>query len=198
MSEQINKNPPIQPGSVSFSGFHMLLAKSLKHQAKEYFAYYAKNRKNHGEMVEMMDSIEERRIVLILLTSSLIEAIVNLYLSLKLPAFQFLDLERRPLLHKLAEVPRQFLPAYDFPQAGDLYQSLETLVERRNWIVHMKPELERAGQRIHQGNFPRFGRSDHDVILGWLALPLKLVEHLSKYDASVEFRHLELSLHFGS
>lgn len=194
MKQNNNTIPTVAPRSMGFSGYHMLLGSTLNQHAKEYQKYYALSHKRHGDMVEMMDSIEERRIVLAILTASLLEAVANVYLALKLNPSQFAIFEMCSVIDKWVVIPSLILPNFSFPKGGDLHESLTTLIRRRNWIAHMKPQVECNGKRVHKGNCPKTSKSDHQLILGWLALPVRLIDNLAKYDTSAEFRHLEMSL----
>lgn len=175
-------NSETPTSSVDISAYHSILASALAQHEFEYLEFYAVNSKKHGAMIELLETLEERRMVLVLLASSLIEAVANVYLSLKLDTHEFEFLEMSSPLDKWTIVPGFFLPNYEFPKDGMLYQDLQSLFSRRNGITHMKPEVKRDGKRIHRGNHPPLSESEHKQMLRWLSLPGRLLDHLTKYD----------------
>jgi len=68
---------------------------------------------------------ERRRATALILAACCVEAVANLYLSLKTTADQFALLEWAKFLEKWTAVPSLFVPGYSFPKDGELYQDLK-------------------------------------------------------------------------
>jgi len=123
------------------------------------------------------------RMTIILLSCSLIEAYINFYLSLKTNSDQFSALERLQLLDKWLTVPSLFLPHYKIDKSTQLYNDLSGLVEHRNRLIHTKPLVIRDGKLIHKGYSPKRHNSEHELILHYISLPLRLLKHLAKFES---------------
>jgi hypothetical protein len=178
-----------------FTAYHATLASALARQMAAYADYYESHFKRWNDDVELIREIEERRIVLIFLTTAYLEAKINVYLSLKMEPAQFELLENARLLDKWVTVPTLFLPKYEFPTGTELFAELASLIKRRNGIVHMKPEVTEGKKRIHKGNHPK-AVAEHDIILKWVSLPTRLLQHLEKFDDSTEMHMLSVGAIF--
>jgi hypothetical protein len=176
--------------------YYSILAQALARQHLQYSEYYEANFRKHGKFVEAFEELEERKVSIILLCASLVEALANAYLSLKLETEQFNLLEMQNPVEKWVTAPTFFLPNYSLPKGGDLYQGLKTLFARRNGITHMKPEVRKNGKLVHKGNHPR-AEYEHDQIRLWYSLPSSLLQHLSKFDTSNELHMIACSLDHG-
>src|SRR5437868_725315 len=133
---------------IGFTCYHGFIVAALKASEAEYFRTYDRYRGDHNPpgapvpirvpnpvpdpQSEMVDAVEEAKIVLIFLATAYIESLVNLYLSLKLSQVDFLREEGKSLLKKWTVVLSSLLPSYDLQKTGSFYGDLKSLVERRN------------------------------------------------------------------
>jgi hypothetical protein len=182
---------------IGYTCYHSMLWHAVKCAETEYRRIYDYYRDRHGKtaaavpaanddpdlQAETCDAVETAKLALIVLLASYIEAVSNLYLSMKLDTAQFELVERSSLLDKWLTVPSFFLPGYQFPAGTSLHEDLVTLIKRRNGIVHPKPELSRDGKVIHRGNLPA-SEVEHGKVKKWLTLPKRLADHLHQYDHS--------------
>jgi len=127
-------------------------------------------------------SVDESRMVVILLSHNFIEALANFNLALQTNEEVFQLLESASVIEKWATIPRLFVPDYELPKGEQIYQDLKLLVTRRNAITHMKPEIVVDGLRMHKGNVPKGIRNEHKFVMNCVSLPLRLLKNLGKYD----------------
>lgn len=127
---------------------------------------------------------ERRRAVALILAACCVEAVANLYLSLKTTPDQFALLEWAKFLEKWTVVPSLFIPGYSFPKDGELYQDLKRLNSRRNSLVHLKEEVtgQTAGTVRHAGLHPDTASDEHVFVGRCRSLPDRLVSHLASFD----------------
>lgn len=95
---------------------------------------------------------------------------------MKCDAKRFDKLERKGLLEKWVDVPKEFNPNYSVPSA--IASDLDTLINRRKAIVHPKPYMSLDGDNRHAGNHPSIEVDENDFIGQYSLLPLRLLENL--------------------
>lgn len=166
---------------MGFSTYHEIIADELRAALRRYFEQWDEILdKPEAERPLHDATIEQYRISIIILCSVLAEYSINFYLSTKFDAKKFKDLEQKSLIKKWAEIPKQFLPAYELPPK--LKEDLSKLNERRIMIVHPKPAMSIDGDNRHQGNHPPVTLDENDFICRCASLPLRLVENLLQFD----------------
>lgn len=124
---------------------------------------------------------ERKRAVALVLAACCVEAVANLYLSLKTTPDQFALLESAKFLEKWTAVPSLFIPGYSFPKDGELYQDLKRLQSRRNALVHLKEEVV-LGKVQHAASHPDIASDEHVFVGRCRSLPDRLVSHLASFD----------------
>jgi hypothetical protein len=190
--------------SVTFSAYHEYVATTLAREMTAYFAHsermscYFKQRDIRGNppVYTHRDraETEERRLKVIVFCAIYVEALANLYLSLKLTTVQFAAIERVEIIEKWATIPSLFLPTYSIPRSKPLWRDLKTLVAQRNAIAHMKPRITARGEIVHEGNLPKKIQI-HSQIEHWDSLPSALVENLGVHDNSPEYMKFKVLSH---
>lgn len=133
-----------------------------------------------------MDLMEESRIVVILLLATYTEALINLYLSLKMGPEEFAKAEKMPLIKKWSSCPAQFNKDYSLSGDPGLEADLESLIQCRREVVHMTPEVTAGGETVHSGRRIVISPNNHELILKWAKVPLRLVNILTTFDRSGE------------
>ena len=185
----------------TFSAYHEYVATALAREMNAYFAHSAKMRccfeqrdvRRNPPVYKDADraETEERRLKVIVFCAIYVEALANLYLSLKLADEQFATIDRIEILEKWASLPSLFLPTYSIPRDKALWGDLKALVAQRNAIAHMKPRISARGEIVHEGNLPKKIRI-HSQIERWDRLPSSLVENLGAHDRSPEYQKLKV------
>jgi hypothetical protein len=182
--------------SESFSAYHGFVATALAREMNAYFSHskrmedYFADRDSRGNPPvyrnQDRSTTEELRLKVIILAATYVEALANLYLSIKLDAEQFAAVDRLELVAKWRSIPSLLLPGYSLPKGGAILGDLKKLVSQRNAVAHMKPRITKSGDVIQEGNLPKKIRI-HSQIERWDRLPDTLVENLGKYDGSPEY-----------
>jgi len=130
---------------------------------------------------------------IILLSSCVIEASINLYIALKIDEAGvhelFADIEKMDIIKKWTIVPRMFNKNYQFDKRGQRYQRLIHLIKNRNAFTHYKITMERSGKKVLTGSpHPRPGKTMQEetkILMEYCKLPIGLVKHLMDSDNSV-------------
>jgi hypothetical protein len=147
------------------------------------------------ELTLLYYTLERRRATALILAACCVEAVANLYLSLKTTAEQFALLEWAKFLEKWTVVPSLFVPGYSFPKDGELYQDLKRLNARRNSLVHLKEEVTtRGGAVLHAGLHPEAASDEHVFVGRCRSLPDKLLSHLASFDKTDAIGQVRLVL----
>jgi len=123
---------------------------------------------------------------IILLSSSVIEACINLYLAMVIDEIGeyelFNDIEKMDLLKKWVVLPRLFNQDYKFDKSGQLYEQLRMLKKKRDAFSHYKISLERGGKKVLKGSdHPHPGSTyteQANLLMEYTSLPRRLVKHL--------------------
>ena len=188
----------------TFSAYHEYVATTLAREMNGYFAHsarmfrYFEQRDVRGNPPVYTDpdraETEERRLKVIVFCAIYVEALANLYLSLKLTNEQFAAIDRVEILEKWASLPSLFLPSYSIPRDKALWGDLKTLVAQRNAIAHMKPRITARGEITHEGNLPKKIQI-HAQIERWDRLPSSLVDNLGAHDSSLEYQKFKVLSH---
>lgn len=171
----------------TFSLYHEYVATALAREMNAYLAHsekmsrYFQHRDVRGNppVYRKQDrtETEERRLKVVLFCAIYVEALANLYLSLKLTNEQFAAIERVEIAEKWASLPALLLPGYSIPRDNSLWGDLKTLVSQRNSIAHMKPRIMTGDKILHEGNLPKRIHI-HAQIKRWDGLPSALIENL--------------------
>jgi hypothetical protein len=101
------------------------------------------------------DRIFEQEVHVVLVASSMIEAMANMLLSKYTDSETFAVLERANPIEKWVTLPGLFVPGYSFRKDGSLYNTLKLLIARRNALTHPKPQIVIGDKIIHRGNTPK-------------------------------------------
>lgn len=151
---------------------------------EEYLERYAEL--SHALKHEEPDHpvLDERRTALIILLSSYIEAVINIYLAFAFESQEFEEIDWLPILKKWTDVPARRIASYRFDRTGELFKEFERLIQCRNAIAHMRPEFSIDDKVIHKGNGQSLVAVSHKSIMRWTQLPLELVGIVSTQDKS--------------
>ncbi len=184
----------------TYSAHHEYLATALAREMNGYFAHvsrmdeYFKQRDIRGKPPVYREpdraETEEYRLKIVVLCAMYVEALANLYLSLKLKAEQFAAIDRTEIVEKWVSIPSLFLPGYSIPRDKALYEDLKILINQRNAVAHMKPRILAGAKILHEGSTPKKIKI-HSQIKRWDQLPTSLVANLKEYDQSVEFANFK-------
>jgi hypothetical protein len=145
--------------------------------------------KPEAEQFGYDSTIEQYRISVIVLSSALVEYVINFYLSIKCDAKKFKKLDELGFFKKWLEGPKKFVPAYKLPLR--LAIDLKKLINRRNVIVHAKPVISIDGDNRHQGNHPPVALDENNFIGRCASLPLRLLDNLLGFDLKA---YMELNI----
>jgi len=162
--------------SMKRSADETLLARIIGKHKKEFESESKKN-----EINSIMRTMELKTIIPIE-ACTLVEALANLYLSLKCDAGLFGSLEKVSLLEKWYSIPRLFNSKYKLVKSSVLYRNLRELIRTRNSIIHHKPVIVKNGVVVHKGNYPKKPNNEYELIIAFTQIPIKLLENLEKYD----------------
>lgn len=163
-------------GGHGYSNYHSLLANALDRRVEDYMRIWKPD--IDDPLHRSWEHIVGERMVLVVLLTTYLEAEINLILSLGVDAKTFMRVERQGLLTKWTRSPKLFIDGYVFQMNSPMGIDLQNLLDRRHAIVHMNPEVSIGGQRIHDGNPFPVSAQDHEMLLRWLSLPKRLVEHV--------------------
>ena len=95
-------------------------------------------------------------IVVILLSHTLCEALINSILSVGLTNTNIAELysilDKIEIKKKWLIAPKAFESSYFFPTSTAIYETLDKLVKKRNSIVHFKPDIFIGDKKILKGS----------------------------------------------
>lgn len=134
------------------------------------------------ELTVLHYTLEHKQATTLLLAAACVEAIANLYLSLKTSSDQFAVLERATFLEKWSVVPSFVIPGYTLPKNCELYQDVRRLQTRRNALMHLKEKVMDDGVVVHAGSMPEHAGDEHCFVKRCRSLPDRLVSHLASFD----------------
>lgn len=167
--------------SMEFGTYYETIGYELRDALSRYYdAWLEVLSKDENERPLHLSTVEKRRITVILHTCSLLEHNINFYLCTKCDAPAFAEMERKSLKRKWTEFVKQFVLSYEVPP--DVLKDLETLVDRRNVMVHAKPMLSIDGDNRHAGNEPSVALDENTFMERCACLPFLLLENLLHYD----------------
>jgi len=121
-------------------------------------------------------------ITVVMLSHSLCEAVINAVLAIGLASNDSAELfsliDRADFRQKWVLGPRSFQPGYRFPTSSAMHETLTTLMRERNAIVHMKIDIEVAGNTLIEGSsFERKPYPEEQKwILRFFSLPYDLAD----------------------
>ena len=197
----MNAENVIKPGSggIAYSTYHEVIVWELRAAIERYFEYLWELywKQQQGNELYLVP-IEQRRLPIVVLSSTLLECAINFYLCIKCNAKQFKKIQRERLFDKWTETPKQFVPGYNIQDASGLKNDLKKLIDRRNVIIHSKPLIVVDGGNAHQGNEPDIKLDEHEFMGRCVGLPYKLVENLGGCDAESRMFLTGLHMNCGS
>lgn len=123
-----------------------------------------------------LSTIERHRLSVVILSCTLLEAMINFYIGAKCKGKKFRELQARSLFKKWTECPKELAPNFHLP--AELRDDLRKLIDRRNDIIHHKPFISIDGDRRHKGNEPDVDLDEHDFICRSATLPQRLQSYL--------------------
>jgi hypothetical protein len=132
-------------------------------------------------------TVEQHRIAVVVLACALLEQAINFYVCTKCDSARFKTLRNRrgykpSLFEKWAEFPKTFVKGYEFDESGELGRDLKALIDRRNRIMHSKPNLSIDSKIRHEGYEPKIVLNEHDFVGRCASLPYRLIEHVLTFD----------------
>jgi len=175
----------------SISVSHEYLISAIGRAMEDYLAYYARVIEEVGYEPNYSPLIAGRRLVLVVLLASYLEAIINTYYAFKFRTEQLNALRNFSLMEKWTIGPSLAAPEYKVDRHSQTFRDLKDLIRARNDIVHMRPEFRREGALIHKGNAVQTAHTSHESLLRWAHLPNVLVKHLGEHDTSEDFHAFE-------
>lgn len=179
------------------SNYHEVLALGLSDAFKRYVdaatalnaartSLDLSNPEEVALIVSTGKSVEMNRAAFILFTSSYLEALINAYLIMVLSREEFAALERLNPVEKWTIGPRMVDRVFQLETGRSPHQELSDLFDRRNAIVHHKPQYDVDGVRAHKGFFPAVHSDEEGTMQRFKALPEKLLRLLPEKDGGVE------------
>jgi hypothetical protein len=160
-----------------YSTYHEVISWELRHAVRRYYEEWenimcleAASRSMHTV------PIEQKRLAVILLSSCLIESVINFVISVHTNADDFEKLHWKRVHYKWTEVLKRFYPNYALPP--DLESQLKELIARRNATVHPKPAISIDGDNRHTGNEPDVKLDEHEFVRRCAMLPSLLIDNL--------------------
>jgi len=162
---------------IAYSAYHEIIVYELRAAIRRYSDQWEdmlwkglKNSELHAPQ------IEQYRLPIVVLSCTLLECVINFYLSMNCDAERFKKLDRKSLFQKWAEIPKEFNSNYSLPPA--IAADLEKLIQRRVAIVHPKPYLSMDGDNRHSGNPPSIDTDEDEFVGRCSRLPTMLLENL--------------------
>jgi hypothetical protein len=143
-------------------------------------------------------TLEQKRATALLLAASCVEAVANLYLSLKVNPDQFAVLERATFLEKWTVVPSLLVAGYTLPKDGELYQDVRRLQIRRNALLHLKEEVTRGDVVVHPGSIPEAAGDEYFFVNRCRSLPDRLASNLASFDKTGNMTQVQMAQAFTS
>jgi hypothetical protein len=170
-------------GDMEFGTYYETIGYELRGALSRYYDTWLEVlSRDRKERALYLNTVEQRRISVVVLTCALLEHNISFYLSAKCDAARFDDLQWESLVNKWTTVPKEFVPAYDLSPGSTLLRDLKTVVGRRNKIVHARPMLSIEGGHRHSGNEPRTALNENLFMERCATLPYCLLENLLKFD----------------
>ena len=191
------------------TGYHQILALGLA----EAFGRYVDTRKaliaartssdlstpeGVSRLLNIGNAVDVNKTAFVLFTASYLEALINAYLIMVLSPEEFAALERLSPLEKWTIGPRMVDKLFQIERGKSPHQELSELFERRNAIVHHKPQYDVDGVRVHKGHFPSVHSDEEGIMQKFRALPEKLLLILPEKERGGEAFMLAISSGFDS
>lgn len=182
--------------AVTITGNHVFLSYALKEAEKGHIALYGEIasfdpgkeypqlKPNVAYFFAFARRIFRSEVNIILLASSLVEAMANMFYSERADRDTFSILERTKIIEKWVTLPKLYVPTYSLPKEGKIYKTLKELNTRRNSITHPKPHMIKGNNVLHKGNLYKRTSDEYKLHLEFCKLPCLLIEHLKKHDSS--------------
>jgi|GEM_PF-6687338 len=125
------------------------------------------------------------RINIVVVSAALCEAIIMRFISYQITSnTQFGKLDKKSLLDKWANIPKQFHEEYTQPEEN--IKQLKLLIKwRKNW-VHPKPKMVKDGVEILKGNQPDEPLTTN-LVCQFINLPILLATELMSVPSSKGF-----------
>ncbi|MBE9138507.1 hypothetical protein IQ254_15130 [Nodosilinea sp. LEGE 07088] len=149
----------------------------------------------HKKAIELSDQLNSIFVNAAVLTTALLEALINLYLSIKCIESGRKDvfsiIEPADLKKKWQVVPCIFLEEYKLPFDSSPGQELKEVIDIRNSIVHYKPKVtatngeELSGSRMERVHIEKYVERVRKI-KAFLELPKKLLDNLDRYHEAPE------------
>jgi hypothetical protein len=164
---------------IAFDDYHQIIAWELRAAIARYYDRWEEILdKDEQEREFWTSTIEQARIGVVVFSCALVEYAINFYICVKTDSKEFSKLDRKSLLSKWTEVPREFSKKYELPENSELRNDLIRLIARRKAIVHPKPTISIDGDNRHKGNEPMTVLDEHEFIGRCATLPFRLVQGL--------------------
>ena len=131
---------------------HEYLISAITRAMEDYLEHYARVIEEVSNEPSYSPLIASRRLVIVILVASYLEAVINTYFAFKFRTEQLNALRNFSLLEKWTVGPSLVAPQYKLDRKSETFRDLKDLIHARNDIVHMRPEFRREGVLIHKGN----------------------------------------------
>jgi hypothetical protein len=151
----------------------------------------ATNTLQHKKIIDLSDQLNALFVNIAITASTLLEALINLYLSIKClesgnqEVFEIL--ERARFDQKWRVGPKIFLEGYELLCSSSPGQDLKELIKIRNALVHYKPQvdnkLDNRGLKGSDFDIESYSEKARKINI-FLELPGKLLRHLYRHNES--------------
>jgi len=182
--------------AVTTSGTHFYLYYAMNKAQVDYLDLYKEMERFNPEeeypgqepkvayFLAFSRRIFRAEVSIVLIASSLIEAMANVFLSQHATSESFSALERATPIEKWETLPKLFIQSYSLPKGERTYKTLKLLNKRRNCLTHPKPRVEKGDIILHKGNLFERTTDEYKLHQDFCALPSLLIENMKKHDMS--------------
>lgn len=144
----------------------------------------------HRKAIELSDQLNSIFANVAILTTALLEALINLYLSIKCIESGQKDvfgiIESADIKKKWQVAPCIFLEGYKLPFDSSPGQDLKELIDIRNSIIHYKPKVtatngeKLSGSKMERAHIEKYAERVRKIKV-FLELPKKLLDNLYRH-----------------
>jgi hypothetical protein len=180
--------------AVTTSGTHFYLYYALNKAEGDYLDIYKEMERFNPEKeypghepkvayyLAFSRKIFRAEVSIVLIASSLVEAMANVFLSQHATSETFSILERATPIEKWETLPKLYIQGYSLPKGGCTYNILKLLNKRRNCLTHPKPRMEKGDFILHKGNLFERTTDEYKLHQDFCALPSMLIENMKNHD----------------
>jgi hypothetical protein len=150
----------------------------------------------HSKIIELSDRLNSIFLNVSILATTLLEALINLYLSIKCVESKkqeiFGMIESADIKRKWQSAPIVFLDGYELLFNSSPGQELKELIDIRNAFIHYKPTVidtgngqEISGVNVDKEHIRKYAEKLRKI-KAFLGLPKQLLAHLHRYGENAQ------------